>query len=176
MAAGFSLTCMTGNWRRLGRMGSLSNIALLFDVDGVLTDEHARVDVLVVRAILDLAVRDARVAFITGRSRAWLEDSLMPVMRSLGGEPYSPAFRFAAEMGALRFGQSTGYTWRVSEEHAVPEAVRERLSLLPVVHNIEDLIEWDGSKAATATLESLHRPELPGHAGKGPRYARIAPP
>lgn len=143
-----------------------SGSVLLFDVDGVLTDEHARVDFSVVGLILEAVQRGSEVAFITGRSRSWLEANLVSAIVALGGEPYSAAFRFAAEMGALRLGQSTGFVWGQSEEHSVPRALREALIPLPTQRKLDDLIEWDATKEATATFESLHRPGVPGHAAR----------
>lgn len=142
----------------------LGATAMLFDVDGVLTDEHARVDALLIRAIAALVGAGVGATFITGRSRRWLDEQLLPVLSAGGMVPGSPSWRFAAEMGALRLGRSTGFEWQVSAEHAVPTNLRTELKVLPEEHMLSDRIEWDASKEATATFESLHRPEVPGFA------------
>jgi hypothetical protein len=137
---------------------------LLVDVDGVVTDEHARVDVDVVRRFVALFEAGVRAAFITGRSRAWLEQHLMPALRECGADLSSPSLVFAAEMGALRRGRRTGGAWRLSPEHAVGPELRSKLIPLVEREGLEGLVEWDATKEATATFESIHRPEMPGHA------------
>lgn len=92
---------------------------LLFDVDGVLTDEHAQLDHPLVRKIASIS-QTTTVAFITGRSRIWLELHLIPSLLLSLGEIQVPTIRLAAEMGALRSGESTDYSWQLASEHAVP--------------------------------------------------------
>lgn len=139
---------------------------LMFDVDGVLTDEHARVDERLIAELRPLCDAGAQLAFITGRSRVWLEKQLWPALMGAGLASDSPSLRFAAEMGALRRGQTTGFRWQVSPEHAVPGVLREELRSLPSRRRLDELIEWDASKEATATFESLHRPDEPGFAAR----------
>ena len=138
-----------------------STLALLVDVDGVVTDEHARVDSGTIALLLQLADAGAALAFISGRSRRWLETNLMPVLLEHAPPALVDSLSFAAEMGAVRKGRKTGNTWQVSTEHAVPGELREELIPLLPRNHLEELIEWDGTKEATATFESIHRPDLP---------------
>ncbi len=136
----------------------------MFDVDGVLTDEHARVDPEVIGLIGEFVRRDAKVSFISGRSRTWMERNLLPALTDVGVAHTTVCF--AAEMGAIRRGASTGHEWQVSTAHAVTEALRQALLPLPARHGLEDLVEWDATKEATATFESIHHPDEPGHAAR----------
>lgn len=55
----------------------------MFDVDGVLTDEHAQPDKEVLREIEKLyKKKEQPPAFITGRSRKWLADNIFTVLDS----------------------------------------------------------------------------------------------
>ncbi len=145
-------------------MRDVSSLALLVDVDGVVTDEHARVDSETISLLLQLATAGAALAFVSGRSRTWLETNLLPVLLEHAPPSLVDSLSFAAEMGAVRKGRSTAKTWQVSPEHAVPGELRQQLIPLIARHDLEELIEWDSTKEATATFESIHRPDLPGHA------------
>lgn len=140
------------------------DLMLLVDVDGVVTDEHARVDRQLIAMLLKLAQAGAGLAFISGRSRRWLEAQLGDEV--IGAASGSLRFQVsvAAEMGALRRGRTTGHQWEVPPEHAVPAALRARLLPLLKTHSLANLVEWDATKEATATFESIHRPDVPGHA------------
>lgn len=73
-------------WEAMGKRGLRSEVLLLVDVDGVVTDEHARVDRTVVRQLAQLIREGAGVAFIAGRSRTWLEAQLVPPLVWLVGD------------------------------------------------------------------------------------------
>ncbi|MFN0146549.1 MAG: HAD hydrolase family protein [Dehalococcoidia bacterium] len=147
-------------------MDDLRSLSLLIDVDGVVTDEHARVDATVVEQLLAFSTQGASLAFITGRSRTWLEANLESVIADYWSSQAPDAICFAAEMGALRRGRMTGGAWELSQEHAVAQALREALVLLIDELGVADLVEWDATKEATATFESLHRPDIAGHAAR----------
>ncbi|MCA9852242.1 MAG: hypothetical protein KC482_01355 [Dehalococcoidia bacterium] len=137
-----------------------SELLFLVDVDGVVTDEHARVDATVVRQLATFIGEGAGVAFVTGRSRSWLESQLVPLLAA--SRPTSiHAAVLAAEMGAVRLVEGE---WHISEEHAVVEPARSELKLLANQTRYATLLEWDRTKEATATFEALHDPDVPGHA------------
>ncbi|MEZ4494244.1 MAG: hypothetical protein R3C29_13140 [Dehalococcoidia bacterium] len=138
---------------------SQSKLLLLFDVDGVVTDEHARVDTGTVERIIDFMVGGARVGFITGRSRTWLEAQLVPLLEAI--EEDTPEAVLAAEMGAVRFVEGE---WLVSAEHAVVGPARSQLRSLADQPKYSAWLEWDSTKEATATFEALHDPATHGHA------------
>lgn len=144
----------------------LQGTLLMFDVDGVVTDEHARVDAELIAELRRLCDAAAQLAFITGRSRRWLEHQLWPELQAAGFERDSMSMRFAAEMGALRRGRTSDFRWQVSSQYAVPDELRNRLRSLPERRGLSHLIEWDPTKEATSTFESLHRPEESGFAAR----------
>ena len=109
-----------------------NSTALLVDVDGVVTDEHARVD-RDATSLLIAAVRGgAALAFISGRSRVWLEANLIPVIQELPGDDVLDRITFAAEMGAVQRARGTT-GWTIRQEHAVPLELRE--ALVPLIQN-----------------------------------------
>lgn len=145
---------------------ALRETVFLFDVDGVLTDEHARVSESVLSSIISLNVSGSAVGFVTGRSRAWLEASLIPRLTALpGGSTVVEKAPVACEMGAVRR-RPGAPDWEVEPRFAVPAALRESLRQLPKAPSFAQLVEWDASKEATATFESIHRPDLVGHAAR----------
>lgn len=54
-----------------------ADILLLLDVDGVVTDRYAQVSLPVVRELLRLSGEGVKMAFVTGRSEAWLRKNLI---------------------------------------------------------------------------------------------------
>jgi len=144
----------------------LSPSVFLFDVDGVITDEHAQVSEPVLRSITALVANGSAVGFVTGRSRSWLEAKLLPGLAALpGGSMVVEKAPLACEMGAVRR-RPGAPDWEVEPRFAVPTALRESLRHLPTAPSYIQLVEWDASKEATATFESIHRPDLVGHAAQ----------
>jgi len=144
---------------------NFESLLLLVDVDGVVTDEHARVSPEVVASLAHIASSGGRVAFITGRSRAWLDTRLTPRLAPLLDHGVlRERVLFAAEMGALRCAHSTGNEWKLSAELAVPDGLRDELRPMIDGPAYAGLVEWDGTKEATATFEAIHRPAVAGHA------------
>ncbi len=145
---------------------ALRETVFLFDVDGVLTDEHARVSESVLSSIISLNVSGSAVGFVTGRSRAWLEANLIPPLTALpGGSTVVEKAPVACEMGAV-LRRPGAPDWEVEPRFAVPAALRGLLRHLPTAPSYVQLVEWDASKEATATFESIHRPDLVGHAAE----------
>jgi hypothetical protein len=105
--------------------------ALLFDVDGVLTDRYARPDGAVLRELAAELSRGAAVGLITDRSRSWLAANILGPLSGLVSDAQVAArLALACEFGAL-YGRGVLLdTWVVAGPcvpRALAEALRGRL-------------------------------------------------
>lgn len=139
-------------------MRDLSNDLFLFDVDGVLTDAAARPDGDAISLVAGLGRRGARLGFVTGRSRTWIERRLVPLLAVEIGADWKPGALLAAEMGALVKRGLNADDWVVRSEYVVPEACRSTLEAGCDNPGLSPYLEWDGTKEATATAEARHKP------------------
>ena len=74
--------------------------ALLFDVDGVLTDGYARPDVAVLRELAAELSRGAAIGLVTGRSRSWLAANILgPLSGLLSDARVAARLALACEFG-----------------------------------------------------------------------------
>jgi phosphoglycolate phosphatase-like HAD superfamily hydrolase len=128
--------------------------ALLFDVDGVLTDRYARPDVAVLRQLAAELSRGAAVGLITGRSRSWLAANILELLSELVSDARVGArLALACEFGALYGRGVLTDMWAVAGPcvpRALAQAVHER------VQAFSDLLEWDATKECIATFEARH--------------------
>ncbi|MGM0843395.1 MAG: HAD-IIB family hydrolase [Bacillota bacterium] len=125
----------------------------IFDVDGVLTDEHARPSDEVLHIIEKLHKQNEQLAFITGRSRKWLADHIFPSLNQ--DQDWSGLF-CVAEHGAIKGKGPDVGEWELDENFVVPDEVKEKLLKIAHKKDYEGLIEWDDTKESMGTVESVH--------------------
>lgn len=125
----------------------------IFDVDGVLTDELARPDQEVLRAIGRLHKKEEQVAFITGRSRKWLADNVFPALDA--SLDWSSLY-CVAEHGAIKGKGPDINSWKLDRDFVIPEKVKKELYKISRKPEYEGLIEWDDTKESMGTVESVH--------------------
>lgn len=136
----------------------LSAVGLLVDVDGVLTDQDAHPDHVAIGLLADVVERGASAALVTGRSRTWLEQHVLPVIRSgLSGADHGVDLCCAAEYGAVR-SASLSASWDRDERYAVPDDLRDALRRITTSFDGAPFVEWDASKECMATVEARHGP------------------
>ncbi|TLS38481.1 HAD hydrolase family protein [Pseudalkalibacillus caeni] len=124
----------------------------IFDVDGVLTDEHARPNKDVLHTIEKLHQQDHQLAFITGRSRQWLAENIFSVLDS---QDWSSLY-CVAEHGAIKGKGPDIKTWELDRDFVVSDEVKEKLLKISKQSRFEGLIEWDDTKESMGTVESIH--------------------
>lgn len=132
------------------REGGLPPI-LLFDVDGVLTDQHAKVDPRVVGRIASLASRGVGLAFVSGRSRAAMRAMVLRPLERLG----SP---LDAVVGACEYGAIVGVGSDPGRWPVVGPVLdqRVRADLRAASRRFRGLLRWDRTKECIATVEVVH--------------------
>jgi hydroxymethylpyrimidine pyrophosphatase-like HAD family hydrolase len=131
----------------------------LFDVDGVLTDDAAIVDEVVVHQVLMQAAAGSTVALITGRSAQWLDRWIKPaifdIVRKIGSNWVSNVV-WAGEMGSIR---RRGLSkWEIAWDFAVPSELRKELENRTQNRRYKPYLQWDKTKQVTATVEAIHSP------------------
>ncbi|MBN3036935.1 MAG: HAD-IIB family hydrolase [Candidatus Diapherotrites archaeon] len=117
----------------------------VFDVDGVLTDEYARVDEDLVKAVDSLSLKHA-VALVTGRSWQWLEKHVLPFISD------GSSMHFFCENGNVLVKKSGGkYRARILD--ALP-----RLASAEVKRRVSGLkgVFFDDSKRTMVSVEAVH--------------------
>ncbi|MGD6802389.1 HAD-IIB family hydrolase [Rossellomorea aquimaris] len=125
----------------------------IFDVDGVLTDEHARPSEEVLHTIEKLHKQNEQLAFITGRSRKWLADH---IFSSLNQEEDWSGLFCVAEHGAIKGKGPDIDKWELDKDFVVPDEVKEELLKISQKQDYDGLIEWDHTKESMGTVESVH--------------------
>lgn len=136
-----------------------AEIGLLVDIDGVVTDEFGVIDDDVVGALTELAELGCGLAFITGRSRQWVNHHLLPRLVSPQGLPRrqrGARVVLAAEMGAERTAGLRAGPWDTDGRFAVSAPLRRDLLALTGEPRYRGLLTWDDSKTITATAEAVH--------------------
>ena len=131
---------------------------LLLDVDGVLTDEFARVDAEVIRLLVDLITRGTRVALISGRSRVWIEERIVPSLLDAATDPSAQTrlerIVIAAEMGAVCRVGVAGGEWQMDRRYRIRPELRSTLRRLCEAECFAPFLFWDGTKDVIATVEA----------------------
>jgi HAD superfamily hydrolase (TIGR01484 family) len=125
----------------------------IFDVDGVLTDEHARPNEEVLHTIEKLHKQNEQLAFITGRSRKWLEENIFSSLRK--DEDWSSLY-CVAEHGAIKGKGPDIHTWQLDQDFVIPDKVKDELQKISRKQEYNGLIEWDDTKESMGTVESVH--------------------
>ncbi|KKK39725.1 hypothetical protein WQ57_00010 [Mesobacillus campisalis] len=125
----------------------------MFDVDGVLTDELARPDDEVLRLIEKLNEQEEQLAFITGRSRQWLAESVFTKIDP--SQDWSDLY-CVAEHGAIKGKGLNIETWKLDQEFVIPDEIKDELYKVSENQEFKGLIEWDDTKESMGTVESVH--------------------
>jgi HAD superfamily hydrolase (TIGR01484 family) len=125
----------------------------IFDVDGVLTDEHARPSKDVLSMIEKLHQQDEQLAFITGRSRKWLKEN---IFSSLNKDQDWSGLYCVAEHGAIKGKGPDIDSWDLDQDFIIPEKVNEPLKKISKKPDYDGLIEWDDTKESMGTVEAVH--------------------
>ncbi|MGF2618373.1 HAD hydrolase family protein [Rossellomorea aquimaris] len=125
----------------------------IFDVDGVLTDEHARPSEEVLHTIEKLHKQNEHLAFITGRSRKWLADN---IFSSLDEEEDWSGLFCVAEHGAIKGKGPDVEKWELDKDFVVSDDVKDKLIKISQKQDYDGLIEWDDTKESMGTVESVH--------------------
>jgi hypothetical protein len=103
-----------------------------------------------VEALLGLAHHGARLAFISGRSTAWFENNIQPLIP----EADVAGIFFAAEMGALtRIGAGE---WTLHVTQSIDPGFRSVLRGTFEASGLRRHLEWDETKLVGLTVESRH--------------------
>jgi hydroxymethylpyrimidine pyrophosphatase-like HAD family hydrolase len=122
-------------------------------VDGVLTDELARPDQEVLRTIGKLHQQKEQLAFITGRSRKWLADHIFPALDT--NLDWSSLY-CVAEHGSIKGRGPNISSWELDQDYVISEEVKDKLYKISEKQQYQGLIEWDDTKEAMGTVESVH--------------------
>ncbi|WP_421382350.1 HAD-IIB family hydrolase [Bacillus salacetis] len=125
----------------------------IFDVDGVLTDEHARPSEEVLHIIEKLYKQNEQLAFITGRSRQWLAEN---IFTSLSEDLDWSSLYCVAEHGAIKGKGPDIHTWQLDPDFVIPDKVKDELYKISKKREYKGLIEWDDTKESMGTVESVH--------------------
>ncbi|WP_456272931.1 HAD hydrolase family protein [Bacillus sp. AK031] len=125
----------------------------IFDVDGVLTDEHARPSKEVLHMIEELHKQNEQIAMITGRSRKWLQENILSALNQ--HQDWSTLF-CVAEHGAIKGIGPDIAKWNLDKQFIVQEEIKEKLRDISQKSQYKGLIEWDGTKESMGTVESVH--------------------
>jgi hypothetical protein len=155
---------------------TLDEAHLVFDVDGILTDEFARVDLQVMRLMNKKLIGARLLGFVTGRAAPWFDSHIASHSGHLDSARRVPR---AAETGPVLW---NGPKWRTGPAYVAPAELRATLKGLVDHPPYEGPIEWDGSEQATITAEAVHA-RTPGHAAAtrwalracGERAGRLPP-
>ncbi len=125
----------------------------IFDVDGVLTDELARPDPIILEAVNNLYKRGDSIAFITGRSRTWLEEH---IFSGLDPRQDWSGLYCVAEHGAIKgMGMDINH-WKLDTSFVIEEDANDQLQELSKKEQYRGLIEWDETKETMGTVEAVH--------------------
>ena len=125
----------------------------MFDVDGVLTDEHAQPDQEAVKLIEKLAKAGHILSFVTGRSRGWLGDHLFPLFdRNIDWS----SLYCVSEHGAIKGRGTDISSWELDEEYVISDDVKQKLQEVSQKEQYSGLIEWDHTKESMGTVEAVH--------------------
>ncbi|RIW28827.1 HAD family phosphatase [Bacillus salacetis] len=125
----------------------------IFDVDGVLTDEHARPSNDVLNIIERLHGQDHQLAFITGRSRKWLEEN---IFSSLSENQDWSGLYCVAEHGAIKGKGPDINSWELDDDFVISDEVNDELKQISKKNDYDGLIEWDDTKESMGTVEAVH--------------------
>ncbi|MCX6776912.1 MAG: HAD-IIB family hydrolase [Candidatus Micrarchaeota archaeon] len=112
------------------------------DVDGVITDEFARVDTLLLSDLERLQKDGHRFIFVTGRSLNWMENNVFPHLNSPNGFTY-----------VCEYGKVISHAGEISVEGRIPQNVEDR-----VKKNVGSLfgVFFDQTKKTLVTIEADH--------------------
>ncbi|WP_409252370.1 HAD-IIB family hydrolase [Bacillus sp. SCS-153A] len=125
----------------------------MFDVDGVLTDEHARPSEEVLHSIEKLYKQNEKLAFITGRSRKWLAEN---IFSSLNKDQDWSSLYCVAEHGAIKGKGPDIHKWQLDDDFVIQDKVKDKLQKISEKPDYNGLIEWDETKESMGTVEAVH--------------------
>ncbi|EDL65428.1 HAD-IIB family hydrolase [Bacillus sp. SG-1] len=125
----------------------------MFDVDGVLTDEHAQPSEKVLHIIEKLYQQNEQLAFITGRSRKWLAEN---IFSSLDKEEDWSRLYCVAEHGAIKGKGHDISNWQLDEDFIIQDEIKDKLQRISKKPDYKGLIEWDETKESMGTVEAVH--------------------